>query len=1107
MSDQSPAEAIFFAALEKTTAEERAAYLDHACAGDSALRRRVERLLIAHPQVGAFLERPVREVADLDAVTPRHFSPRAVPVDGVAPAWQFKDGDRLDFLAPPARPGSLGRLGHYEVLGVVGSGGMGIVLRAFDEKLRRVVALKVMAPHLAGSGPARERFVREGRAAAAVTHDNVIAVHAVEDAGPVPFLVMQFIEGQTLQARFRPGAPLPVGEVVRIGREVAAGLAAAHARGLVHRDVKPTNILLEGGSGRVKITDFGLARGVDDTSLTHSGLIVGTPEYMSPEQAAGTAVDHRSDLFSLGSVLYALCAGRAPFRATTTLAVLRLVCEEAPRPLREINPAVPDWLQAVITRLHAKDPARRFQTAADVAEALARHRAPPQHTDVVRRGSAVTGRPALPKRMRWAALVGLLLLGAGVAGAGVVAYRAFQRADKAVAPDQAVAPSRSDDAPREAPPPKPPEPPPPEPPPSEEWAKRTSPLDALKPEATGLPKDAPPGMLALLGRPAVFPLPPWSICHAMAQSGDGRLLAVPAGSRVFLFDARDGTLIRTLAPGRDVQSAVEEAHRPAFSPDGKRVAVGYTKGLVYVWKVETGQELLKLTGHNQPVECVAFDASWRLVSADAGGTIKVWGPGGQSLASPKGHAKGVSQMAFSPDHKRLATASLDGTCKVWEPDGGREVRSLTGACKTFRAVAWSRDGRLLAAGDDAAAVVWDAEDYHALYTLKTPAAGLLAFGPDGRTLWTARNDSQPGQVHGFSRWDAKTGAPLKNCELRTLFGTVYYHLGSDGATVYVAEQQVLDSRARAYDAETGQERFPHRGHAGAVRCAAFSPDGLTLATGSDDMTVRFWDLAGWKSGQPEPPVRVLERHHQAVWSLAYSPDGKTLASTSMMTGIRQRQVVICDTADGQILHDLNDKEGVASLVTFTPDGSTVIAGNENRVNLWDVRTGKKEQSPAWNDGLVTTVALSPDGRLMACGDPHTIQVIDRQAGRRLHSFRGEKSFVNLAFSPDGKTLAATTDGMAPLLRLWDVASGQEQPARVGHEWDIFGLSFHPGGRLVATAGWDGTVRLWDVAPPGKEVRKFDLRAGRAFCVAFSPEGRHMVVGMENGTVAILRVSP
>src|SRR5207249_10465881 len=222
--------------------------------------------------------------------------------------------DGLDFLEPSDRTGSIGRLGHYEVQEVVGRGGMGVVLKAFDEQLHRVVAIKVMAPQLASSATARKRFAREARAAAAVTHDHVVTIHAVAEDGPLPHIVMQFVAGESLQDRLDRNGPLPLLEVLRIGMQTAAGLAAAHAQGLVHRDVKPSNILLENSVERVKITDFGLARAVDDASITQSGVVAGTPQYMAPEQAGGEVLDHRADLFSLGSVLYAACTGRPPFR-------------------------------------------------------------------------------------------------------------------------------------------------------------------------------------------------------------------------------------------------------------------------------------------------------------------------------------------------------------------------------------------------------------------------------------------------------------------------------------------------------------------------------------------------------------------------------------------------------------------------------------------------------------------------------------------------------------------------------------------------------------------------------------------------------------------------
>jgi serine/threonine protein kinase len=276
----------------------------------------------------------------------------------------------LYFLRPADEPGLLGTLGAYEVQEVIGQGGMGVVLAAYEPALHRLVAIKVLSPALAGSASARRRFTREAQAAAAVCHEHVVAVHGVHDAGGLPYLVMQFVPGESLQARLERTGPLDMTEVVRIGMQTAAGLAAAHAQGLIHRDIKPANLLLENGLAKVKITDFGLARMADDVGLTQNGVVAGTPEYMAPEQARGEAVDHRADLFSLGSVLYACCTGRSPFRGSGALAVLRRVSAEEPAPLRALNPDIHAWLEAFIARLMEKDPARRFQSAAEVAALL-----------------------------------------------------------------------------------------------------------------------------------------------------------------------------------------------------------------------------------------------------------------------------------------------------------------------------------------------------------------------------------------------------------------------------------------------------------------------------------------------------------------------------------------------------------------------------------------------------------------------------------------------------------------------------------------------------------------------------------------------------------------
>lgn len=284
------------------------------------------------------------------------------------------DGVRrvLELLHPTDDPHMLGRIGGYEVAGVIGSGGNGVVLKGHDRGLNRYVAIKLLAPHLASSGGARGRFAREAQAAAAVMHENVIAIHGVDEHGGLPFLVMAYVRGTSLQKRIDQKGSFALLEILRIGMQAAAGLAAAHAQGLVHRDIKPANILLEDGVERVTITDFGLARAVDDASMTRSGIIAGTPQFMSPEQARGDAVDHRSDLFSLGSVLYAMCTGHPPFRAESSYGVLQRICQSQPRAIRQSNPDVPPWLCRFVERLHEKEPQKRFQSAAEVADLLSR---------------------------------------------------------------------------------------------------------------------------------------------------------------------------------------------------------------------------------------------------------------------------------------------------------------------------------------------------------------------------------------------------------------------------------------------------------------------------------------------------------------------------------------------------------------------------------------------------------------------------------------------------------------------------------------------------------------------------------------------------------------
>ena len=371
---------IFDAASQISDPQSRRAYVEQMCKDDPVLLEAVESLLKFYDSADSFLELPVIQPQILG--TDSSASPKNSKADRDLDLDDSLVPD-LGFLLPSDKPGSIGSLGHFEVQQVLGQGAFGIVLKAFDGKLERSVAIKVIQPQFAATSPPRKRFLREARLAAAIRHENIVQVYSVEEQ-PLPYLVMEYIDGQTLQQKLDGNGPLETAEILHLGRQIASGLAAAHAAGLIHRDIKPGNILLERGADqKVKITDFGLARAVDDASLTSSGAITGTPMYMAPEQACGLALDCRADLFSLGSVLYQMACGRPPFRAESTLAVLRRVTEDTPRPLQEILPEIPDWLVAIVTQLHAKQPENRIQSAKEVAELLTRFQSELQHSGKV----------------------------------------------------------------------------------------------------------------------------------------------------------------------------------------------------------------------------------------------------------------------------------------------------------------------------------------------------------------------------------------------------------------------------------------------------------------------------------------------------------------------------------------------------------------------------------------------------------------------------------------------------------------------------------------------------------------------------------------------------
>jgi serine/threonine protein kinase len=628
----------------------------------------------------------------------------------------------LSFLRPAERPGILGRLGEYEVLEEIGQGGMGIVLKASDPSLHRLVAVKVMAPFLASSATARRRFTREAQAAAAVCHDHIVTVHGVHEENGLPYLVMQFVAGESLQARLDRTGPLEVVEIVRIGLQTAQGLAAAHAQGLIHRDIKPANLLLENGLARVKITDFGLARMTDDAQLTRDGVVAGTPEYMAPEQARGETVDHRADLFSLGSVLYAMCTGLPPFRGATALAVLRQVSEQTPEPVRAVNPEIPAWLEALIGRLMAKNPADRFQSAAEVASLLEGYLAHLRQPLSVSAPNFVPLRPTwrkIPQRLvsrsslvaasiflavMGLAAVGLLLVERGIANAGQIPVKpASENVDVwsvAVSTHGSVIAAGSGlwDQPGEI----------------GVWNVKTrEPLQrfaeelgvasvALSPDGRRLASGSWSGHVRVWDWAVGKQLFDFEVGHVarVAFSPDGRLLATATeDAAAQLWDLTTGKLLADLKA--DLKGDHFRFHCVAFSPDGKRVLAGGgdwdTAGTsqVAIWDAESKQQVNKLVGHSQPILSICYSPDGKTIATGSvDGTARLWdADSGKHLKtltltplSPRHSAGWVEGLAFAADSKTLVTGSADGSVRFWDVEKAKEKRqfAIRGGVRTVR---------------------------------------------------------------------------------------------------------------------------------------------------------------------------------------------------------------------------------------------------------------------------------------------------------------------------------------------------------------------------------------------------------------------------------------
>ncbi|HZZ77447.1 MAG TPA: protein kinase, partial [Gemmataceae bacterium] len=981
---------------------------------------------------------------------------------------------------------------NYEILAEIGRGGMGVVYKARHVGLDRLVALKMIlaGPH---AGPREQlRFRQEAEAVARLRHANVVQIYDIGESDGCSYLALEFVEGVSLAQLLR-GTPQPILPAARLIEILATAMHYAHQQGIVHRDLKPANILLEGQSVRrfddegfpclvprpnaplpnPKITDFGLAKRLDsESALVQSGEFVGTPSYMAPEQAKGSGqpVGPAGDVYALGAILYELLTGRPPFRGPTSVdTVLQVLHEDPVRP-GSFRSDLPRDLETICLKCLAKDPARRYATAEELADDLV----------LFRKGQPIKARPVGVFEHVWkwakrrpvsaAAVIAISLT--AILGYSVITW--LWHDARTARDDMEVQREKAEEARHN------------------EAEHRKHARHALyfsrvaqsqlqwrlndfhgaeQSLAKCVPSDGDVDdrgwewhYLQGLFHNDLFTLPHGhgGASGSIVYNKSGTHIATvvsgpPAGetpepSELRLWDARTGGLVKTwTGPG--------SLHRLAFHPFDNVLALASMDGTVMIWNADSGSEVLRRQMHNDRIWSITFSPDGKsIASADATGVLKIWNAAdGKILQDIPAHKDVVHGVAFHPTKPMVATASADGAVKLWDTITGQEIRTLRGHKLGVVCIAFSPDGQsIVSASSNGNHKIWDLESGKVTQSLTSDTGGVLhvVYSPDGRYLAKA---------------------------------------GKDGSV-------------RIWHLATGVERMAFRGHTGPVECVHFSPDCQRVASISPgDGLAKVWDLTR------HPEHATFARTDKDIEAIAFVSEGKNLISITSEGKLQSWDAATGMLQTERLMPIHKSILSPAVPVAFSTYGKFLAARSEKDarvVKRWYTSSGAEAATFQGHALPVCCVRFSPNGAYLAtaaCNPdaadaPNEIMIWDAGTGNRLASIAGAGRIFSLVFGPNNQTVA--WGGQKGQVTLCNWKEAKHTVTITAHQSDVTALAFSPDRKWFASAGMeDRQVKIWSARTLSAEDAKavHVLAAPAHTCdLAFSPNSRRLATNSRDG---------